>query len=237
MHKYNCLIVEDEPLAAEILQDYIMQVPFLQLRAICPNALLATEALRKHSIDLIFLDINLPKLKGLDFIRTLQHPPRIILTTAYHEYALQSYEYNVLDYLLKPIEFSRFLKAVNKLSPTSMMPPNQTEKERQFRYFNVNKKNVKVFYDEILYVESQREYIKITTVSNEVITKQTLSEIEGWLKDAGFLRVHRSFIVAQDKIEAFTASDVEINGKQIPIGRGYKEEVWSVLGNKNGQFS
>jgi len=237
MHKFNCIIVEDEPLAAEILQDYIMQVPFLQLKAICPNALLATDALRKHTVDLIFLDINLPKLKGLDFIRTLQHPPQIILTTAYHEYALQGYEHNVLDYLLKPIEFSRFLKAVNKLSPPNLAPSNLPQEERKYHYFNVNKKNIKVFFDEILYIESQREYIKIVTISNEILTKLTLGEIEECLQNANFLRVHRSFLVALDKIEAFTATDVEINGIQIPIGRGYKEDVLSVLGNKNGHFS
>ena len=237
MHKFNCIIVEDEPLAAEILQDYIMQVPFLQLKSICSNALLATDALRKNTIDLIFLDINLPKLKGLDFIRTLQHPPRIILTTAYHEYALQGYEHNVLDYLLKPIEFSRFLKAVNKLSPSNSATSSLPKEDRKFHYFNVNKKKIKVFYDEILYIESQREYIKITTSSNEILTKIALSEIEEWLQEANFMRVHRSFIVAKDKIEAFTATEVEIYGKQIPIGRGYKEEVWSVLDNKNEQFS
>ncbi|PLK43186.1 LytTR family DNA-binding domain-containing protein [Emticicia sp. TH156] len=237
MQLFNCLIVEDEPLAAEILQDYISEVPFLQLIAVCPNAILATDVLHRHKIDLIFLDINLPRLKGIDFIKTLHSPPKVILTTAYHEYALEGYEHNVLDYLLKPIELSRFLKAVNKVSPNSLLPPVSVHQaEKKYRYFNVNKKNIKIYYDEILYIESQREYIKITTASHEILTKLALSEIEEELPKANFLRVHRSFLVAINKIEAFTATDVEIKGRQIPIGRGYKEEVWLVLGNKNGQF-
>ncbi len=231
MQKFNCIIVEDEPLAVEILQDYVMQVPFLQLKAVCANAILATETLRNHSIDLIFLDINLPKLKGLDFIKTLQHPPRIILTTAYHEYALQGYEHNVLDYLLKPIEFSRFLKAVNKLTTPTVVTNPVSSEDRKYQFFNVNKKMVKVFFDEILYIESQREYVKITTKTQAVLTKVALSEIEELLPNENFLRVHRSFIVAKDKIEAYSATDVDIDGKQIPIGRGYKDEVWDVLSN------
>lgn len=231
MQKFNCIIIEDEPLAAEILQDYVLQVPFLQLKAVCANAILATEILRKNSVDLIFLDINLPKLKGLDFIRTLQHPPRIILTTAYHEYALQGYEHNVLDYLLKPIEFSRFLQAVNKISTPAIVTNVALPEERKYQFFNVNKKMIKVFFDEILYIESQREYIKICTQAQAITTKLALNEIEELLQNDNFLRVHRSFIVAKDKIEAFSATEIDICGRQIPIGRAYKEEVWTVLGN------
>lgn len=231
MQKFNCIIIEDEPLAAEILQDYVLQVPFLQLKAVCANAILATEILRKNSIDLIFLDINLPKLKGLDFIRTLQHPPRIILTTAYHEYALQGYEHNVLDYLLKPIEFSRFLQAVNKISTPAIVTNVALPEERKYQFFNVNKKMIKVFFDEILYIESQREYIKICTKTQAITTKLALNEVEELLQNDNFLRVHRSFIVAKDKIEAFSATEIDICGRQIPIGRAYKEEVWTVLGN------
>jgi DNA-binding LytR/AlgR family response regulator len=230
MQRFKCIIVEDEPLAAEILQDYIMQVPFLDLKAVCANAILATETLRNNAIDLIFLDINLPKLKGLDFIKTLQYPPRIILTTAYHEYALQGYEHNVVDYLLKPIEFSRFLKAVNKLSSPAIVSNPMPPEERKFQFFNVSKKMVKVFFDEILYIESQREYVKISTKTQSIVTKLALSDIEELLQNENFVRVHRSFIVAKDKIDAFSATDIDINGKQIPVGRAYKDEVWVVLG-------
>ncbi|MBK9680516.1 MAG: response regulator transcription factor [Saprospiraceae bacterium] len=232
MHQYDCIIVEDEPLAAEILQDYIKQIPFLTLRHICSDAIIALEVLQKEKIDLIFLDIHLPKLKGLDFIKSLKNPPPIILTTAYHEFALQGYEYNVLDYLLKPIEFSRFVMAVNKLkqpieAKSGQMPP--IEKERKSIFFNVSKKKVKVYLDEILYVESLKEYIRIVTASNSILTKYQLGEIEEILTKNNFLRIHRSFIVAKDKIDAYTATDVEINNKQIPIGRSYKDIVQSII--------
>ena len=232
MHQYDCIIVEDEPLAAEILQDYIKQIPFLTLRHICSDAIIALEVLQKEKIDLIFLDIHLPKLKGLDFIKSLKNPPPIILTTAYHEFALQGYEYNVLDYLLKPIEFSRFVMAVNKLkqpveAKSGQMPP--IEKERRSIFFNVSKKKVKVYLDEILYVESLKEYIRIVTASNSILTKYQLGEIEEILTKNNFLRIHRSFIVSIDKIDAYTATDVEINNKQIPIGRSYKDILQSII--------
>lgn len=233
MQRYNCIIVEDEPLAAEVLQDYIKQVPFLELKGVCNDAFFAMETLQKQKIDLMFLDIHLPKLKGLDFIKTIQHPPRIIITSAYHEYALQGYEYNVVDYLLKPIEFSRFLMAVNKLtqSPvpevaiTSFLPAP----EKQYLFFNVSKKKVKVFLDDILYIESLKEYIRIYTAVKTILTKFPLGQIEELLAKNNFLRIHRSFIVSKNKIDAFTATEVEVNGKQIPIGRSYKELVQQVL--------
>lgn len=233
MQQYNCLIVEDEPLAAEVLHDYLQQVSFLRLKAVCNDAIYALEVLQKEKIDLIFLDIHLPKLKGLDFIKTLKNPPQIIITSAYHEYALQGYEFNVVDYLLKPIEFSRFLTAVNKLKPPpAAEPPSPADTpgtERRYLFFNVSKKRVKIFLDEILYIESLKEYIRIYTKNRNILTKFQLGEIEQVLNKAEFIRVHRSFIVAKDKIEAFTATDVEINGKLIPVGRSYKELVQSVL--------
>lgn len=233
MQQYQCIIVEDEPLAAEVLQDYVKQVPFLTLKAVCGDAIYAMEMLQKEKIDLIFLDIHLPKLKGLDFIKTLKHPPHIIITSAYHEYALQGYEYNVVDYLLKPVEFSRFLMAVNKLrqaATSEIMPPASFQAgERSYLFFNVSKKKVKVFLDEILYIESLKEYIRIVTTNKSILTKFQLGQVEELLARNNFLRVHRSFIVAKDKIDAFTATDVEIAGKQIPIGRSYKELVQSVL--------
>lgn len=233
MQQYNCLIVEDEPLAAEVLQDYINQVPFLQLKGICTDAMYAMDSIQKQKIDVIFLDIHLPKLKGLEFIKTLQHPPHIIITTAYHEYALKGYEYNVVDYLLKPIEFSRFLSAVNKLKLLTPAEINRVAlsdtKEKPYLFFNVSKKKVKIYIDEILYIESLKEYIRIITPSKTILTKFQLGQMEELLTNSNFMRIHRSFIVAKNKIEAFTATDVEIGGKQIPIGRSYKELVLSVL--------
>lgn len=232
MKKYNCLIVEDEPLAAEILKDYLEQVAFLNLVAVCPDALFALNILQKEKIDLIFLDLHLPKLKGLDFIKTLQNPPSIIITTAYHQYALQSYDFNVVDYLLKPIEFNRFLVAVNKLKPLNEIITTPTliqEKEKAYLFLNVGKKKVKVYLDEILYIESIKEYCQIYTENKVVKVKWQLTQIEDSVPKDRFIRIHRSFIVAKDKIEAFTTTDVEINQKQIPIGRSYKELVMHLI--------
>ncbi len=233
MQKITCLIIEDEPLAAEVLEDYINQVPFLQLVSTCGDAIFALEVLQREKIDLIFLDIHLPKLKGLDFIKTLDNPPKIIVTSAYQDYALQGYELNVVDYLLKPIEFSRFVNAVNKaqqqleLSRFLDIPPKAND--RPFLFFNVGKKKVKMFLDEILYIESLKEYIKIVSQDKSILTKFQLGQTEDLLKNKNFIRIHRSFIVAKDKIDAFTATDIEIQGKLIPIGRSYKEQVYADL--------
>jgi len=231
MLKYSCLIVEDEPLSAEILTDYIRQVPFLELRSVCADAIFAMELLQKEKIDLLFLDIHLPKLKGMEFLESLRNPPRVIIISAYKDYALQAFELNVVDYLLKPIRFSRFLKAVNKLeqSDNRPLPPPADTRERTYFFFSVGKKKVKVFLDEILYIESLREYVRITTRDKNILTKFQLSAIEELLSRNNFIRIHRSFIVAKDKISAFTATDVEINNKQIPIGRSYKELVIGLL--------
>lgn len=231
MEKYSCIIVEDEPIGAEIIAGYIEQLPFLHLVKVCNDAICASVVLQNEKIDLMFLDINLPRIKGIDFLKTLASPPNVIITTAYQEYALQGYEFNVLDYLLKPIEFNRFLTAVNKLkhhtNPTSNK--NETEKDNSFLYFNTNKKKVKIFLKEILYIESQREYVKIYTTGKTIITKMPISQVDELLVKNDFLRIHRSFIISMSKIDALTATDVEINGKLIPIGRSYKKLVNSNL--------
>jgi DNA-binding LytR/AlgR family response regulator len=225
--------VEDEPLAAEVLTDYIQQVPFLKLEAVCTDAIFAMQQLQDSKIDLMFLDIHLPKLKGLDFLESLKTPPHVIVTSAYKDYALEGYELNVIDYLLKPIRFNRFLKAVNKLEQHKdvALPSSDSNvlAERKSFFFNVGKKRVKIFLDEILYIESLREYVRITTKDKSILTKFQLNEIEELLSKNNFIRIHRSFIAAKDKITAFTATDVEINNKSIPIGRSYKELVLSVL--------
>jgi len=232
--KYSCIIVEDEPLSAEILTDYIRQVPFLELRSVCVDAIYAMEILKNEKIDLIFLDIHLPRVKGLEFLESLRNPPAVIIVSAYKEYALQGFELNVIDYLLKPVRFSRFLKAVNKLQqqpgPQPQLPAD-TAVGRTWFFFSVGKKKVKVFLDDILYIESLREYIRITTKEKNILTKFPLSKVEELLSKNNFLRIHRSFIVAKDKISAFTNTDVEINNKQIPIGRSYKDSVLALLGS------
>jgi DNA-binding LytR/AlgR family response regulator len=164
MSKYSCIIVEDEPLAADVLTDYINKVSFLELKGTCTDAIFAMEKLQSEKIDLMFLDIHLPKLKGLEFLEALKSPPGVIITSAYKEYALQGFELNVIDYLLKPIRFNRFLKAVNKLNQhngyTVTNPTTLAAPERKFIFFNVGKKRVKIFLDEILYIESLREYVR-----------------------------------------------------------------------------
>ena len=233
MKKINCLIVEDEPLAVEVLQDYINQVPFLNLKGICSDAIFALDFLKKEEIDLIFLDIHLPKLKGLDFLKMLKKPPQIILTTAYHQYAIESYEYNILDYLLKPIEFSRFLMAVNKIEPKEKLEffekTIEPKTERDFLFFSVEKKKVKVFFDEILYIESLKEYIRIVTKTKKLITHSQIGQIEKLFDESKFLRIHRSFIVSKDKIEAFSSTEIEVSGIILPIGRNYKELIMKQL--------
>lgn len=226
----KCLIIEDEPIAAEVLEDYIEQVSFLELRGICSDAIFALERLRQEQIDVIFLDIHLPKLKGLDFLRSLQSRPQAILTTAYHEYALDAFEEDVVDYLMKPIAFSRFLKAVNKLDrgvdrPAGAAPTT----DRPFRFFNVNKNMVKVFYDEILFVESLKDYSQIVTSQEKIITRGQIGEMEALLKPFGFLRIHRSYLVSLAKIKAYSATEITVGGQVFPIGRSYKELVANVI--------
>ncbi len=228
MSKLKCIIVEDEPLAVKVLADYIAQVPFLELQGSFKDAILATEFLRDHDVDLIFLDIHLPKLKGMAFLKTLAHPPAVVITTAYHQYAVEGFELNVTDYLLKPFEFERFLVAVNKIrsGERSIQHTAPAEKEtRDFIFLNVQKKKVKILFSEILYIESQREYIRIVTTKKEYLSKLGTHEIEDMLPSYLFKRVHRSFIVAVNKIDSYTAEEIEISGVSIPVGRAYKEVI------------
>ncbi|MBK9015461.1 MAG: response regulator transcription factor [Saprospiraceae bacterium] len=234
MTKLRCLVIEDEPLAAEGLEEFIRQVPTLEFVGACADALSALEFLKNHAVDVLFLDIHLPKLKGLDFLKTLQHPPQVILTTAYHQYALEGYELNVVDYLLKPFGFPRFLAAVNKLAVGSpqlaVQLPVTNHQSRPFHFFNENKRQVKVFNDEILYVESLKEYVKIILAGGKsVVTRFQLGEFEAHLNNPNLLRIHRSYLVAKDKIEAFSATEVEVAGVKLPIGRSYQAEVAKVL--------
>ena len=230
MSKIKCIIIEDEPLAVKILADYISQVPFLELQGTFKDAILASDYLRENSTNLIFLDIHLPKLKGMAFLKTLAHPPAVIITTAYHQYAVEGFNLNVTDYLLKPFDFERFLTAVTKVKTAQRenQKPHESEEIKDFIFLNVQKKKVKILFSEIVYIESQREYIKITTTKKEYISKMSTHEIEALLPAHLFKRIHRSFIISISKIESYTAEIVEVNGISIPIGRGYKDvlENW-----------
>jgi len=225
MSKINCIIIEDEPLATKVLSDYVSQVPFLELQASFKDAILATDYLRHNKVDLIFLDIHLPKLKGMAFLKTLIDPPAVIITTAYHQYAIEGFDLNVTDYLLKPFEFERFLVAVNKVA-TEEKDRQQTHEgydAKDFIFLNVQKKKVKILFSEIVYIESQREYIRIVTTKKEWLSKMTTHEMESLLPAHLFKRIHRSFIISLSKIDSYTAEMVEVNGVSIPIGRGYRE--------------
>lgn len=215
----RCLIVEDEPLAADILVEYVKRIPFLELKGTCADSIEALEVMQRETIDLILLDIHLPGLKGLDFIRTLQNPPAIILTTAYHQYALEGYELSVVDYLLKPIEFKRFLEAVNKVKHP------QARDQRKTISIQAEKKTIIIPIEDIVFVEAQKEYIKIQTNAASYVTKYALARMEEDLDSSMFMRVHRSFIVSIPKITAFTGHDVELREKSVPIGGNYREQV------------
>jgi DNA-binding LytR/AlgR family response regulator len=231
MHPLKCLIIDDEPLAQNVIENYLKNVAYIELMAKCDNALSALTWIKKHKIDLIFLDISMPFISGIDFIKTLQNPPAIILTTAHKEFAVESYELNVLDYLLKPISFERFLKAINKLEndASALIKTVIDDSESDtFIYVKSEKKNVKILLKEILFIESLKDYIKIQTSNKTIITQVPISAIEQRLPDS-FLRIHRSFIVAKDKITAYTQHDFEIGKYQIPIGRNYKAAVSKIF--------
>ena len=234
MGQLKCLIIDDEPLAQNVIENYLESFSFIRLIAKCDNALIALEWIKKQKIDLIFLDVSMPFISGIDFIRTLRNPPAIILTTAHKEFAVESYELNVLDYLLKPISFDRFLKAINKLNidTSEIVKPGIIDtKNDSFIYVKSEKKNVKILLKDILFIESLKDYIKIHTIDKTIVTQVPISTIEQRLPD-NFLRIHRSFIVAKDKITAYTQHDLEIGKFQIPIGRNYKAIV-----QKNFKFS
>ena len=231
-HKISCLIIDDEPLAREILKQHIEGVEVLELVGVCNNAVEAISFLQQHAVDLLFLDIQMPQLLGTNFIRTLKNPPKIIFTTAYRKYAVEGFELDAVDYILKPISFERFLKAVNKVlqinnftEPVSLSKENNTESNSLFLYFRADRKMVKVFYHEILFIESLKDYIKIVTISKTIVTKYVLYTLEEMLPPGEFLRIHRSYIVAINKIDSYNADSIQIANHELPIGKIYKIDV------------
>lgn len=232
MKTLNCIIIEDEPIAREILRDYIHQVPDLNLLQEFEDALFAVEYLHKNKVDVIFLDLHLPKMKGFQFLKTLTHKPQIIVTTAYHQYALEAFELEVVDYLLKPFEFQRFLKAVNKLKkPRASSEGNgiKSNARKPHLFFNVNRKMVRINLEDILYIESLKEYVRIHLRDGSIMTKFQIGEMERKLNPDHFLRIHRSYLIAKDKISAFKVNSIEIGPKELPIGRSYKHVVMGEL--------
>lgn len=232
--KLQCLIVDDEPLALDLLESHIEAMDDLELAGRCENALEAGTILRQKRIDLLFLDIQMPVLTGIDLIKTLQNRPRIILTTAYKEYAFDAFQLDAADYLLKPITFARFLTSINKVcgqlqaTRTAMAEPSALFEEA-FVYLKTEKRLVKVVLKDILYIESIRDYTKIITRDQRVIAHQRISLLEEKLPENWFLRIHRSYLINRLHVQAFSPQFVEIQEKHLPIGRQYKEKTMAIL--------
>ncbi|HEX8429147.1 LytTR family DNA-binding domain-containing protein [Hymenobacter sp.] len=231
--KLQCLLVDDEPPALEVLESYVREVAHLELVGTCENALQAFGVLQQQPVDLLFLDIKMPKMLGTDFLRSLRHPPQVIFTTAYREYAYEGFELDAIDYLLKPVSLERFLKAVAKVSKVEAAAPSEAPhvvNPDAFLYFRIDRKMVKVVLRDILYVEGLKDYVKIHTAAGPpLVVKQTINGMEEKLSESNFLRIHRSFIVALDKIRTYSARHVEVANQELPIGRLFRPRVEEVL--------
>ena len=228
------IIVDDEPLALDVLETYIEQIPELFLIKRCLNAFEANEALKDHSIDLMFLDIQMPQLTGTKFVKTLQNPPLIIFTTAYPNYALEGFELDAVDYLLKPISLERFMKAVNKALEFIKVRASQDKKtDSDFIFVKADKKFVKVKYKNILYIEGLKDYVIIKMEVGRVITLQTMKSLEERLPPDKFMRIHRSYIIGLDRINAVIGNMVEImdsgKPKHIPVGKNYRDDLLEII--------
>jgi DNA-binding LytR/AlgR family response regulator len=232
----KCLIIEDEPIAREVLRDYIRKLDDFEISGEYENALEAISFLKQNRVDLIFLDIHMPQLSGIDFLRSLSHSPKTIITTAHREFALEGFELQVLDYLLKPYSFERFFQAIEKyyetLSyPVTMHHSDSPQPHRAYLYLRDNRKTHKIYLSDISLIESKGEYIQVWSGENKIMTRTSLSGIEKMLPQDQFIRTHHSFIVSMDHISAFTASTVEIGEIEIPISRKYKNLVMIALKN------
>src|SRR5688572_17542378 len=226
--KLSCIIVEDEPLARNLLVEYVRKVPSLNLIDACASPIAALEVLKSHSIDLLFLDIQMPELTGLSMLKVLQKRPLVILTTAYSEYALQGYELDVVDYLLKPITFERFLRALDKVTQRLDNKKPSVDKpivpvEQPFVFVKDGTKLVKVVFDDILYVEGLKDYVTIHMKSQKIVSLQRLKTLEEQLPPDKFIRIHNSFIVALSAIDVVHKNNVQIRDAMLPIGETYKK--------------
>ncbi len=238
----NVIIVDDEPLAQDVIETYVSQMPELNLVQKCSNALEANEALKTHDVDLMFLDIQMPQLTGTDFLKSLKNPPLVIFTTAYSEYAIEGFELNAIDYLLKPISLDRFMKAVNKAIEQIELQNKDNSGETtladgdDFIFVKADKKLVKIKFSDIVYIEGLKDYVIIRMNDSRVITLQTMKSLESKLPPQLFKRIHRSYIVAIPQINALVGNMVEVveKGKpqHLPIGKNYREDLLEIV-NKN----
>lgn len=230
----NFIIVDDEPLAHEIIEEFCSMIPHIELKHHCYNAMEAMEYLNKNTVDFMFLDINMPKLKGLDFLKTMSNPPKTIVTTAYKEYALEGFELNVVDYLLKPFSFDRLVKAINKIS--DLQASKTIIKEVSNGYSNQltifvkgDKKHHQIDLNNLLYIEAYGNYTKLYLKDEMIVSHEKISQYEAILANGKFLRVHKSFIVAIDKIKFIEGNRIIIEEHKIPIGQTYKSNVNNLL--------
>lgn len=236
--KIKCIVIDDEPVAREILTSFIAKVPVLHKVTECSNAAEALEAINTHTIDLLFLDINMPEISGLSLAKSINKKCKIIFTTAYREYALDGFDLQAVDYLLKPISFDRFLQGVNSFLNISNQTLITKTKEisvntkNDFIFVRANRKMVKINFDEIFYIESLSDYIKIHTTKEIIVTRETISNIETKLPSYRFVRSHRSYIIAISKIDSYTNEFIEINNKAIPISRSYKDLFLATITSK-----
>jgi DNA-binding LytR/AlgR family response regulator len=234
--KTKCIIIDNEPLARDLIRIHISKLENFEIVAECGDCMKAMQELRDQKVDLMFMDIQMPQITGIEFLKILKNPPKVIITTAYREYALDSFEHDVVDYLLKPITFERFLKSVNKYyqvtqEETQVLAPvsEVIQSDEAFIYVKENKRVIKVNLNEILYIEGLSEYVQIFTDKKKIITKTSMINLEEKLPNDAFLRIHKSYIVSMSRIESFTAHTIEVPGKEIPIGRSYKNSVLNSL--------
>jgi DNA-binding LytR/AlgR family response regulator len=228
--KIQCLIVDDEPPARELLASYIEKMDDLEISGQCGNALEAFAFIQKYPVHILFLDIQMPRMNGLELIKSLQERPRIILTTAYREFAVEGFELDVLDYLVKPVTFERFLKSISKyhqyniLKQPAAIESRDEAFEKAYMYFKVNKELVKIFLKEIIYIESIKDYVKIVTSGKSVITYQRIGYMEEKLPENKFVRIHKSYIISVDKIVSYNNEEVNVQSVSLPIGRNFKQQ-------------
>ncbi|HEX6846059.1 MAG TPA: LytTR family DNA-binding domain-containing protein [Chitinophagaceae bacterium] len=233
--KLRCLLIDDEPPALKVLSSYISAINGLEIAGQCRNAIEALDVLHQKAVDVIFLDIKMPRLLGTEFLKNLSHPPKVIFVTAYREYAVDGFELDAVDYLVKPVSFERFFKAITKLNrlmgrETSTMITNDTPNPGSFVYLKVDRDMKKIFVNDIVYIESWKDYIKIfLTDGKNILAKQSISSMENLLSEHKFVRVHRSFMVSLDKISGYNGLSVQLSELEIPIGRLYKQAVMERL--------
>lgn len=227
--KIKCLIVDDEPLAIKLIENHIAKIEALEVVATANNALKAFEILTNKQVDLMFLDIKMPNITGIDFLKSLKNPPKTILTTAYRDFAIEGFELEVIDYLLKPITFERFFKAIERIIRTPVILPI-VEQKQDFLLLKASGKNYRIALEEILFIESIKDYVKVhKTDGIEITAKYKIGDLENELLEKSFTRVHRSFIVNNKRITAFSLTDFELGNIQIPIGSSYKEQSQKLI--------